>query len=263
MIRKFLQFASEFFRRAIESHMSRVGLLLNISTPTAADFQAGRVTNPNQSEVIRQTLYDFLLYPTAGQVQLNFFSQPAGQGLTSALGAAAGGVKSLADTNLVLPNQLPSGTAFMIESIEVFFYAGSVATANTYTPANISLFAAVAVATLAGQANDVNTIMQSGLLELNVLQKNYLRETPLQRFPQKTGIDGNFAISTNSATTSEVALVNARATGRPYYLDPVVTLQPAVNFEVLIKWPGALATGSGFNGRIGVVLDGYTMRASQ
>jgi hypothetical protein len=234
-----------------------------MQTPTAADFDAGRVTNPGQSEVIRQSLYDFQLYPTAGQTQLNFFSQPAGQGLTSAVGATAGAAKSLSDTNLVLPNQLPSGSAFMIESIEVFFYAGSVATANTYTPANISLFAAVSAAAVAGQLNDVNTVMQSGLLELNILQKNYLRETPLQRFPAKTGIDGNFAIASNSATTAETALVNARATGRPYYIDPPVTLQPAMNFEVLLKWPGVVATGSGFNGRIGVVLDGYTMRASQ
>jgi hypothetical protein len=234
-----------------------------MQTPTAADFDAGRVTNPGQSEVIRQSLYDFQLYPTAGQTQLNFFSQPAGQGLTSAVGATAGAAKSLSDTNLVLPNQLPSGSAFMIESIEVFFYAGSVSTANTYTPANISLFAAVSAAAVAGQLNDVNTVMQSGLLELNILQKNYLRETPLQRFPAKTGIDGNFAIASNSATTAETALANARATGRPYYIDPSVTLQPAVNFEVLLKWPGVVATGSGFNARIGVVLDGYTMRASQ
>jgi hypothetical protein len=234
-----------------------------MQTPSAADFDAGRVTNPGQSEVIRQSLYDFQLYPTAGQTQLNFFSQPAGQGLTSAVGATAGAAKSLSDTNLVLPNQLPSGSAFMIESIEVFFYAGSVSTANTYTPANISLFAAVSAAAVAGQLNDVNTVMQSGLLELNILQKNYLRETPLQRFPAKTGIDGNFAIASNSATTAETALANARATGRPYYIDPSVTLQPAVNFEVLLKWPGVVATGSGFNARIGVVLDGYTMRASQ
>jgi len=232
--------------------------------PSAADFDAGRVTNPGQSEVIRQSLYDFQLYPTAGQTQLNFFSQPAGQGLTSAVGATAGTAKSLSDTNLVLPNQLPSGSAFMIESIEVFFYAGSVSTANTYTPANISLFNAAASATVANQINDVNTVLQSGLLELNILQKNYLRETPIQRFPQKTGIDtGASALASNSATVGLTALANARATGRPYYIDPPVTLQPSVNFEVLLKWPGVVATGSGFNARIGVVLDGYTMRASQ
>lgn len=244
-------------------NMQRSGLLLTMQTPTAADFQNGRVTNPNQSEVIRQSLYDFQLYPTAGSTQLNFFSSPAGQGITSALGGVVGTAKSLADTNLVLPNQLPSGSAFMIESIEVFFYAGSVSTANTYTPANVSLFAVAASAAVAAQVNDINTVLQSGLLELNVLQKNYLRETPLQRFPQKTGIDANAALASNSATVGEVALANARATGRPYYIDPVVTLQPAVNFEVVLKWPGLVATPSGFNGRIGVVLDGYTMRASQ
>jgi hypothetical protein len=235
-----------------------------MQTPNASDFDAGRVTNPGQSEVIRQSLYDFQLYPTAGQTQLNFFSQPAGQGLTSAVGATAGAAKSLNDTNLVLPNQLPSGSAFMIESIEAFFYAGSVSTANTYTPANISLFNAAASATVAAQLNDVNTLMQSGLLELNILQKNYLRETPLQRFPTKTGIDANStALASNSATVGLTATANARSTGRPYYIDPPITLQPAVNFEVLLRWPGLVPTPSGFNARIGIVLDGYTMRASQ
>jgi len=234
-----------------------------MQTPNAADFQAGRVTNPDQSEVIRQTLYDWQLYPTAGQTQLNFFSSPAGQGLTSAIGAVVGTAKTLWDTNLVLPNQLPSGSAFMIESIEIFFFPGSVSAANTYTPASLSLFAAAASAALAAQCNDVNTVMQSGMLTLQVLQKNYLQETPLFRFPGKTGLEVNGALTTNSATVGLTALAQAKSVGRPYYIDPVVTLQPAVNFGIVIQWPAAVATPSGFNGRIGVVLDGYTMRASQ
>lgn len=248
---------------ALTRHMSRTGAIAYIATPTAEDFNRGRVSNPNESEVIRQTLYDWQLYPTAGQSQLTFFSTQIGQGITSAIGGTVGAGKSQWDTNMNLGGQLPSGMAFMAESIEVHFLAGSVATANTYTPANISLFAAVAVATVAGQLNDVNTVLQSGILELNVLQKNYLRETPLFRFPPKSGIDHSSALSTNSATTSEIAAVNGRAGGRPYYLDPVVTLQPAMNFEVAIKWPAAVPTPSGFNARMGVILDGYTMRASQ
>jgi hypothetical protein len=54
-----------------------------------------------------------------------------------------------------------------------------------------------------------------------------------------------------------------RAAGRPYYIDPTIALQPAVNFEVLLRFPAAVATPSGFNARVGVILDGYFMRASQ
>ena len=87
--------------------------------PTAADFNARRVTNPNQSEIVRQRFYDYQLYATAGTTQLTFFSAPVGQGVTTALGGTAGTAKTLWDTNLELPNTLPSGKAFMIESIEV------------------------------------------------------------------------------------------------------------------------------------------------
>lgn len=231
--------------------------------PTAADFNARRVTNPNQSEIVRQRFYDYQLYPTAGVAQLTFFSQPVGQGITTALGAVAGTGKTLWDTNLELPNTLPSGKAFMIESIEVLFFPGSVATANTYTIVNPNLFNANAANAVLAQLSDVNTIYQAGMLELNILSKNYLRETPLIAFPPKANFQLDAAISSNSATTAEIAAVNMRAAGRPYYIEPTIALQPAVNFEVVIKYPAAVATPSGFNGRIGVILDGYFMRASQ
>lgn len=231
--------------------------------PTAADFNSRRVTNPNQSEVVRQRFYDYQLYATAGTTQLTFFSAPVGQGLTTALGGTAGTAKTLFDTNLELPNTLPSGKAFMIESIEVIFFPGSVSTSNTYTIVSPVLFNATAAATLSSQLADVNSFYQSGMLELNILSKNYLRETPMLAFPPKANFNLDAAYASNSATTALNGAVNMRAAGRPYYLEPTIALQPAVNFEVVIRYPAAVATPSGFNGRVGVVLDGYFMRASQ
>lgn len=231
--------------------------------PSAADFNARRVTNASQSEVIRQRFYDYQLYATAGVSQMSFFSQPVGQGITSAAGGTVGTAKTMWDTNLEMPNTLPSGKSFMIESIEVLFTPGSVSTANTYTRALMSQFAAVAAAAVLGAIDDVNAFYQSGMLELNILSKNYLRETPLLAFPPKAHFDVAAAVASNSATTAEVGVSFAKASGRPYYLQPEISLQPAVNFEVLLKWPAAVATPSGFNGRVGVILDGYFMRASQ
>lgn len=231
--------------------------------PTAADFNARRVTNPNQSEIVRQRFYDYQLYATAGTTQLTFFSAPVGQGLTTALGGTAGTAKTLWDTNLELPNTLPSGKAFMIESIEVLFFPGSVATANTYTVASPVLFNATAAAAVSSQLADVNSFYQSGMLELNILSKNYLRETPMLAFPPKANFNLDAAMASNSATTALNGAVNMRAAGRPYYLEPTIALQPAVNFEVVIRYPAAVATPSGFNARVGVILDGYFMRASQ
>jgi len=231
------------------------------SMPTAADFNARRVTNPGQSEIIRQRLYDYQLYANAGTTQLSFFQQPVGSGLTSALGGTVGAVKTLFDTNMTLGGTLPSGQAFYIESVEVCFFPGSVTTANTYTPIGMSVFNATAAASVVAAANDVNTFYQSGLLELNILSKNYLRETPLLAFPPKANFALDAAITSNSATTAELAVTQARAAGRPYYIDPAISLQPAVNFEVVIRFPAAVALS--FNARVGVILDGYFMRASQ
>jgi hypothetical protein len=231
--------------------------------PTAADFNARRVTNPGQSEIVRQRFYDYQLYPTAGVTQLAFFQQPIGQGITTALGGTVGSGKTLWDTNLELGGTLPSGKAFMIESIEVVFFPGSVNTANTYTLQAPSTSTAVAAAAQMAQLSDVNSFYQSGMLELNILSKNYLRETPLIAFPPKTSFNLDAAFATNSATTFSVNAMNMRAAGRPYYIDPTIALQPAVNFEVLLRFPAAVATPSGFNARVGVILDGYFMRASQ
>lgn len=231
--------------------------------PSAADFQGARVTQPGQSEIIRQSLYDNQILPGAGSTQLNFFQQPIGQGITSALGATAATAKTQFDTNMSLGGQLPSGLSVLIESIEVTFYPGSVSTANTFTIDTLTFFLAAAAATPTAQLDDAWAFYQGGLLEFNVLQKNYLREAPLMRFPPKCVIDITGAIASNSATTSEVGFGAARSTGRSYYLEPPISLQSAVNFEVVLKWPGVVAMTSGFNARVGVILDGYTMRAAQ
>lgn len=238
--------------------------LVSCAVPTAADFERYRVTNPDQSEVIRQRLYDYNLYPAAGSTQLNFFSQQVGQGIATALGAAVGSAKTQWDTNMALANQLPSGAAFKIETIEVFCFPGSSNVANTFTPALIGDFSAVAADAAVASMNDINTFYLGGLLELNILAKNYLRETPLQAFPPKTGFGGPAAIATNAAATGAIAINGMTANGRPYDLSACeITLQPAVNFEVVLRWPAAVAMPSGFNARVGVVLDGYWMRASQ
>jgi hypothetical protein len=233
--------------------------------PTAADFEAYRVTNSGQSEITRQRLYDWLLYPTAGQAQFSFFAQPVGQGITTAPGGTVGSGKTQQDTNMEMANTLPSGKQYLVQSIEVLFLPGSVNTANTYTAANIATaVAAAAVAVLLGANNDVQSFYQSGMLEFNILSKNYLREAPLLCFPPKAHYDIVGSIGNADTTThNAVAATLTKATGRPYYIDPEVTLQPAVNFEVLIKYPAPVATPSGFNGRVGVFLDGFMMRASQ
>lgn len=254
----------ETLNAAAFGYMANRGLLFTLDRiPDAADFHSRRVTRPDQSEIIRQRLYDYQLYATAGVAQMSFFQQPVGQGVTTALGAVVGSGKTLWDTNMTLGGMLPSGASYMVESIEVDFLPGLSAAANTYTPAAISNFAVAAAATVMGMLNDVNTVLQSGMLELNILQKNYLREINLKSFPPKNYIGFDGSVASNSAAVGEIAIGAARAMGRPYYLDPEISIQPAVNFDVTLKWPAGVATGSGSNGRIGIILDGYFQRSSQ
>lgn len=236
--------------------------MLNV-IPDGNVFAQYRVTNPNFAEVIRQPLYDYLLMPGAGAQQLSFFQLPVGQGVTTALGATVGNPKTLSDTNMNLGGQLPSGFEFLVEAIQIEFYPGSVSTANTYTPATMTFFAAVAAATVGGQLNDANTFWQSGLLEFNVLGKNYTRGTPLIKFIPGASFDLSAAVASNSATTAEVGAGVLKPSGQPYDLLPPVSLQPSVNFEVVIRWPAVVAMPTGFNARVGVILDGWAKRAGQ
>lgn len=262
-VASFTAWAVDHIKAMLIGYAGNRGFVIGLDQlPSGADFNARRVTNPGQSEIYRQRFYDALLYPTAGQAQFTFFSQPVGQGVTSAQGAVVGTGKTLWDTNLELPNTLPSGKQFLIESIELIYLPGSSAAANTYTPANPSVFAAASAAANFAQANDLNTFYQSGLLSLNVLSKNYLREFT-QAFPPKASLDVSAGLASTSATAGQTVVGYAKAVGRPYYLSPEITLQPAVNFELTLTYPAAVATPSGFNARIIAILDGYWMRASQ
>lgn len=227
-------------------------------------LQQFQVNQAGTAEVIRQRLYDYQLYPTAGQQQLTFFAIPIGQGANAtALGAPVGSNKTYADTNMDVAGALPRPKTYLVESIEVIYEPGSVATANTFTAANPSLFAAVAAAALIAQISDVNQIRISGWLEFFIGSKTYLYEAPLGVFPPKVRLELDASLANNSVTTSEVAAVSAKWGGRPYYMDPPITLESMQNFSVLMKWPGVVATPSGFNGRIGVAFDGVLYRNSQ
>ena len=184
--------------------------------PTLADLQKFSVNRAGQSEVIRQSLYDHLLYPTAGITQLNFFQQPAGQGNTTASGVAAGSAKSLADTNMTLAGQLAAPVNQIVESIEVSIEPGSVSTANTFTLSSPVTFVAAAAVTALAHLSDVNALRQTGYLRFYIGSKDYLQEAPIGRFPAKCSFDLEGSISTNSATVGEVSFSRAAPRGRPY-----------------------------------------------
>lgn len=234
--------------------------------PSREEFKAYMVTKLGEIEVLRQSLYDTLLYPTAGQAQLLFFQNPIGQGLSASPGNA-GNAKQLSDTNMTQPGTLPAPQGFWVQSIEVVFKPGSSAAANTYalrTPGNL---VATDVATAQAGAHDVNAFYMAGSLRFTVLTKPYLEEAPLLRFPPKARPEYTAALAggAGAAATLERVHVNEVlvAGGRPYNLEPGIPLMTSGNFNVTLLWPVAVVTPSGFNGSAQVILDGWLFRGVQ
>jgi hypothetical protein len=234
--------------------------------PNVEDFRKYLVTKIGEVEVIKQSLYDTLVYPTAGVAGLPFFQLPQGQGLSASPGNA-GATKALSDTNLTLGGQLPAPQAFFISSIEVDFQPGSSAAANTFairTPGNL---VATDVATAQAGSHDTNAFYTGGSLTLTIGTKPYLNEAALLRFPPKARFEYEVALAggAGAAATLERIHVNEklRAGGRPYQFEPGIALMTSQNFVVTLAWPVAVPTPSGFNGAARVILDGWLFRGVQ
>ena len=238
--------------------------------PGWGQLQDFAVMRPDAVEAIRQPLYDSILYPTAGQTQLRFFQNPQGAGLSPSPGQA-NNPKTLADTNMELQGQLASPKAFLCTSIEIIFEPGSVSTANTFTPQVVSgpVGAAVVTSTTIGvltpanAQNDVQAVLQSGWLDMFLISKSYLQNARGDSFPPKSHLAYEGAISAGGALDIKVIACGARAIGRPFYVNPPVLIMPNTNFAVTFNWPSAVATPSGFNGRMICRLDGFLYRNAQ
>lgn len=208
--------------------------------PSLSDLQQFDVNRRGQYEGIRQSLYDFQTYAAAGQTQLQFFQTPQGQD-----------GKSVADTNMLSAGQLPQPVHFLVQSIELMFFPGTLPGTT----------AAAAAAPSFG--NDVFTVLKSGSLRFFIGSKAYLEEAPLGRFPPKTRMESESGLSGTFAAGTFIASDYAAFAGRPYFMTPPVLLVPNQNFSVTLNWPAVVALPSTVAGRIGCILDGILYRQSQ
>lgn len=214
---------------------------MNNPIKSTADFLKYAVNRPDQMEVVRQTLYDFQQYGSAGATQFTFFALPVGQSN-----------KTLADTNMTIAGSLPAPLRFAVQAIEVYFFPG-----GNPSPA-------AGAASVDNFANDAWAFYKAtGWLQLTIGSKPYVIEAPTLRFPpfgKFTGFAGMSDASTAGANlfqrTSYIS-----ATGRPYVVDPPLLLEPTQNFSVTLNYPTAVSVSA--NARVGVVLNGVTARNSQ
>lgn len=207
--------------------------------PTLTELQQYNVNRPDQIEAIKASLYDSATYLQAGQQQLSFFQTPKG--------GTSG--KTLADTNMTGAGSLPAPISFLVQSIEVYFFPGNVASATG--------------AITADNWNDVYKVAKSGWLELFIGSKPYLDEAPLLKFPPKQGLSGVGALSdTTTAAVSRVTKIDyATFAGEPYDMRPPILLVPTQNFELTLNWPAVVPVSVA--GRVVVNLGGILYRNSQ
>lgn len=222
------------------------------------------VFRPDAVEVVRQPLYDRLIYPAAGSTLLQFFQLPQGQGNSSATGGA-GLTKSLEDTNMEAAGQLPSPKAFLATSIELIVEGGSVSAVNTWSPQDIAFLTNVSAAAIPAPLNSLNDdarILQSGVLDFFIGSKSYLTNARADSFPPKSYIAPDAAIS-QAINLGITAVAAVRAVGRPFYLNPPVLLMPNTNFVVRLLWTTAIATPTTCTARITCRMDGFLYRNAQ
>jgi hypothetical protein len=213
--------------------------------PSIQGLQKYSVNRP-EKEGIRQSLYDFQTYATAGFTSKAFFQVPVGQSS-----------KTYDDTNMQAAGSLPSPQRFLIQSISIYLFSGVLA-----SPAND---AAAPFASSQG-VNDIAAIAKAGNLTLTVGQKKYLQEAPLGRFPPSSGIvfNSSMAMATTTAATDSYNVTQyARFGGEVYKINPWILLEPTQNFDITLTFATAVATPSGVDARIGVVMDGILYRSAQ
>jgi hypothetical protein len=216
-----------------------------------SDLQNHRVTVPGQQDEIYQPLYDSAVYVSATTLQLNFFSLPIGQGVTSAPGAT--GVKTEADTNLTNAGLLPLGNEFFCTGIEFDFFPG-------VNPGR----GAVADATAGAFVNDIYAIAKSGWVRFRIQNRDYILDGPLIHFPSSARLSGFGAaatdLTTGAATYSEVAY--ASPAGQPYPFVPMY-IESNQFFQIAVYWPAAITLPSAANMRLFARLRGRLIRDAQ
>lgn len=216
--------------------------------PTSLTELQKFVVNRPGWEIVRQSLYDTNAYAAAGQTQLTFFAVPVGQSS-----------KTSTDTNMTLAGQLPTNQNFLVQSIECYFF-------QTRPSVAAQLPAAFGAQAIAQIVNDAYVFNAGGTLTFLIGSKNYLQEAPLQKFPasRQFHVEAALADVTTAGANLQSRIAFAASVGRPYVIDPNITLVSNQNFTVTLTWPeGVVALPSGNPARVVVSLEGVLARRSQ
>jgi hypothetical protein len=222
----------------------------------ASQLQAHSV-GTGDTDVVWWPLFDSIAYPSAGQGQFAFYSNPIGQGISSVPGAGAV-PKTIGDTNLQIGNQLTSGNEFFMIGSESNFQPGvsNAALPLTVLPGRSNLATTVGIF-----ANDIWSVGQAGVKTFTVgTDRKYFQDGPMQIFPPSQRLAGFAALSGDSTTAGVGAEVTyATWSGELYTMIPVY-IQANQNFTMTAAFSTIVPTPSGQIGRLVDRMRGYLIR---
>jgi hypothetical protein len=226
--------------------------------PTAAQIQQYVVGVAGQYDVIWDPLYDSIAYPSAGQLNFSFYSNPIGQGTSSAPGAGTV-PKTIFDTNLTIGNQLTSGNAFLMVGSENLFFPG----VNNSTTATVAFAVEPgrenAPTTVGVFVNDVYNVGNGGNKVMTVgTDRQYITDGPLNQFPPATRLAVGVAIAGGTTTVgNEIAY--AAWSGEIYNIAPLF-IQANQNWTMVVTFAALIPTPSAQIGRLVDRMRGYLIR---
>lgn len=205
-----------------------------LAQPSINDLAKYGISMANVKDVSYNPLYDYQTYNAAGHTTLSFFQVPIGQSS-----------KTLSDTNMKLAGQLSSGESFLVTGIQVEFFP---AAADLSTADETAQF-----------AYDYYRVMTSpSYLQFNILNKDYVQQGPLVKFPPAQRFDFDAAMATGNAVIHTASML--QNTGQLFEMIPQ-SLKPSQSFNVSINFASAVTVANA--ARIGVSLRGYRYRDAQ
>jgi len=206
-------------------------------------------------------LYSAAAYDAAALPrELEFFNYTVGETVSGA-GVAATSATQM-HTNMLAPRTVPRPKIFTCQGIRVICPPMTY-TATTVTEKETGSGASYAAAT---QFADLINITQTGQLEFNIGEKNYVR-SPLWNMPANAGVGGVADASAGSAAAdvfmrrlslSTAGQMYAFSTGRK----PVLWHSQTFTMKLFFNWTG-FGTNQGSTSLIYVVLDGTLGRELQ
>ena len=208
-------------------------------SPRAQQF----LTPAANEEAVDQPLYHLQSYGTAGATLFTFFN-------TAQTG-------NFGITNMDNQSILPKGKRFMVFGIGVAFLGGQAPVQNGTST------------TLASYLNDARSVIEgSGWIDLTILDKSYLKESPLSRCPAGIGLfTGAGGIQATQASAADgLRQVSYGSNGVPAlgnvrWLSVPIPIPEQVRFSVTANFNTAVTVGTA--GTLGVWLLGRMIRVVQ